>query len=436
MSGARYPLRTLGVGAVLGALLTAATVRADLPASREVPLAELLAHAARAAPKARLAELRRMDAEVARAQAGPWLRSNPTLEAGAGPRYVGRGARDYDFFVTLEQPIEVAGQRGLRQRAAERLGAQRDAEAVAARWELRRDVTLAYHAAVLAKEHMRVARGFVGFAEELLALARRRLEAGDATAIDVRLAQADLARARQDELAAVRDLLVARLELAELTGWSIDAPPDVPAGLGPVQPLPALSAVQASALARHPELAARRAESAEVAAEVELAEREAWPTPVLGVQVVREGAVTSPPNYSVLGTVGVPLPLWQRNHGERARRRAEARRAEVEQAVAANALRAEVARAHAELSAARARVELYRQSVAPELESSLDLLRRGLTAGELSFGEVAAARERLLGAERDALGAWADYHAALAALEHASGVESPAREPGVLQGAR
>ena len=156
---------------------------------------------------------------------------------------------------------------------------------------------------------------------------------------------------------------------------------------------------------------------------MELADREAWPTPVLGVQYAHEGGIAGPDNDIVLGTLELPLPLWQRNQSERARSRAEAATSLAEEESEARALEARIARAHAELTTAVARLEAFGANVTPALADSLALLERGFGAGEIPLMDLILARQRFLGAERDRLDAHADYYRALADLESASGSE-------------
>lgn len=397
--------------------------RAPSAGARDVSLAELLAYAERHAPAVRLATRRQRRGEAARAGAAPLLSHNPTLSFGVGPRLSDAFAPDFDFVASLTLPLEVAGERGLRLYVASQLDQRLRAETTAARWELRRDVILCFHTAAAARARVTLAERAARFAKEMLGVARRRLAAGDGTAIEVRIAETDVAQARQAKLAAELELRTSRIRLAEHTGWSLERPPSVPAVLPPPRHVPTLAVLLALAHERHPGLRVYRTATAEAGARVALAKREAWPAPTFGVQVAREGATGSPANYIVLGSVGVPLPLWQRNQGRRERQRVAQEIASAEESIAARAIRARITRAHAELVTASRRLALFSTGVAPQLEHSLELLRRGFTAGELPLLEVALARERFLSAQRDLLSARADYQRALARLEFAVGAE-------------
>ena len=203
----------------------------------------------------------------------------------------------------------------------------------------------------------------------------------------------------------------------------MDAPPQVPAGQEAARPPAPLDRLLRLSRQRHPELRARRAASAEAHARVELADREAWPAPTLGAHFAREGSASGPSSEIVLGSLELPLPLWDRAQGERAQRRADEAVTRAEESVASRALGARIARAHSELTMAFGQLELFRTGVSTSLGDGLALLERGFDAGELSLSSVVAARERLLQAEQGALRAYADYFGALIELESAVGAD-------------
>lgn len=402
--------------------LCSASALADAP---DLSLTELLAAAEAHAPAARLARQRLGYGAAAAEGAAPLLRQSPTLEFGIGPRFDGAGERDFDFVASLAQPLEVAGERGLRRAAAERLGAQLEADATAVRWQVRREVTLAWSAAVAARLEVDATERLSAFAEELVRIARRRFQAGDIGSVEVTVAETDFAQARQARLSAQRALRLSRLRLAELTGASLELPPSVAADFGALHPPPALEPLLDRAPAEHPEVRSREAAVLEAKARRELADREAWPVPTLGVQVAREGSAGSPANYIVLGQVGLPLPVWQQNRGERAKTRVDEAVAQTEQSLAVRAWRLRVLRAHAELATASERLTLLTIEVTPSLGAGLALLKKGFEAGELPLLNVTAFRERFLQAQRTTIDAWADYHRARAELEFALGAELP-----------
>ncbi|MET0385023.1 MAG: TolC family protein [Polyangiales bacterium] len=390
----------------------------------EVELEALLTFAQTHSPMLQLAEARRGYAQAARAAAAPLFASNPALQLNIGPRFDPRGTSGLDFTAVLGQPIELAGQRGVRGELADRTGGRVDAELTLARWELRRQVSEAYRAAIVAREQVRVSDQLLTFASDMANIAQRRFGAGELSVIDRQIADSDVAQARQAKLLAEQAVRDAQLTLCELTGWPIERLPVPRGALTPPAPVPTLERVLAQAAARHPELASKQAAVEEARARVTLAERDASPSPTLGIQVAREAHRAGDGegvNYIVLGSIGLSLPVWQRNQEERARARTDQAVAQGEHSATTLVLRVRIAKVHAQLLAAAERLRLFSAEIAPSLESSLALLRRGLEAGELPIVDVAVARERFLQTQRDALDAYGAYYRALAELEYLAG---------------
>jgi outer membrane protein, heavy metal efflux system len=408
--------------ALLLVMLGSAPVRAQGPAAREVTFAELLAFAEQHAPSVRRARAQLATGAAARIEASSPLHDDPTLSVGVGPRFAA-GQSSVDIEVEVSQPVEVAGERGLRRALAARLSERLEAEVGSTRAELRRELGLAFHGATLLQQRVSVAAELRAFAEKTVVVCERRLAAGDATRIEVNVATADAAEAQEAELLAREELTSARISLCRLSGWPLDTPPLGPSELAPAQPPPSLRAVLRRARARHPELSARAAATRQAHAEVELIDRQAWPKPTLGVHFAREGSVGSPANTIVLGSVELPLPVWSSNQGARARARADEGIAREEEALAAQDRLARLVSAHAALSSAAKRRALLAQGASKPLESSLALYARGFEHGEFSALELSAAREKFARAALASLEAQADYLRARAELEYVLDVD-------------
>jgi cobalt-zinc-cadmium efflux system outer membrane protein len=97
--------------------------------------------------------------------------------------------------------------------------------------------------------------------------------------------------------------------------------------------------------------------------------------------------------------------------------------AQTELELEARLTEARIAQAHVAVEGAEARARLLGGALAPSLEESLRLLQRSFQAGELGLLELSVARERFLGAQREALAAAADYDRALIELEFRVGTE-------------
>ncbi|HEX9620023.1 MAG TPA: TolC family protein [Polyangiaceae bacterium] len=387
-----------------------------------VSLDAILAYADRHAPRLRVARARRALGDAAVAEAEPLLPDNPELSLAAGPGIGGDGDR-FDFEAGLSQRFEIAGERGLRLKAAERTRRRVEAELDEARWEVHRDVHAAFHRALVARERLRAAERLLGFQERLLDITERRLKAGDVSPLSVRLADGELSQSRVAEIAAEQAYLHARLELGALAGWPASGAPEPAGSLDLPQNPPAGPALLAAARRHQPRLRTLEAARVESETRVRAADRDAWPEPSLGVRVAREGAANEANATVVLGTLSLPLPLFQTNRGPRAKARAEARVVTAERAAFSSELESRIERNRTSVVAAARRVRTYGSEILPTFEESLRLLVRAFELGEIDVLQVSVARERFLRLQSDALDAYSDYFEAVAELEASVGTD-------------
>lgn len=394
----------------------------DPAAEQPVSLGEALAYADRHAPGVQVARHRLGLGHAAMRAAEPLLPANPQVEVAVGPRFR-PGERAADIEVSLQQTIDIAGERGLRMEAARRMQRRLHAELAQVRWQAHCAVHTAFHEALIARERARAAERLLGFQERLLEIAQRRLQAGDTSPLPVRLAEGETAQARVAHIEAQQAHEAARLRLAEAMGWPAAHPPEPAGTLDPPRPAP--SPEELAALARHhqPALHALRAESAEAGARLDLAERATWPRPTVGIGVAREGMGADDSETVVMGSVGIPLPLWQRNQGARGEARAALAVAQAQAQAFEQQLDTRLARAAGAVDAAARRVAVYGQEILPTFEDNLRMLQRAYELGEIDILQVSVARERFLRIQRDALDAYADYFAAVAELEAVVGAD-------------
>lgn len=396
----------------------------DPAAGGAVSLSGLLAYADRHAPRLVAARSTRAHADAARAAAEWRLPANPELSAAVGPR-LGREGTGLDLELELSQPIEISGARALRLDTAQQVRAQINAEIEQIRWAVHCDVHAAFHQTLIDQDRARLAERMLSFQQEVLQIVERQIAAGEAAPLILRLAQAEAAQAQQMLLAAQQAQVASQIQLAQLAGWpatvlpqpagDIDAPHDPP-------PLARLSAVAREHL---PSLRAHDAQIQEAQARIDLAQREAWPQPAVGVRYVREGAVGPQEHgaHVVMGTLALSIPSFQTNQGAVAEARAQRSVAEAQRAATVHLLDGQLAQAHSEVAAAVARTRAYGAEILPRFEENLHLLRRAFELGEIDLLALFTGRERFLRIQSDALSAQQDYFVALASLERLVGVD-------------
>ncbi|MFO0606624.1 MAG: TolC family protein [Polyangiales bacterium] len=388
-----------------------------------VSLDALLLWADRHSPLLVVARATRSRAEAARVAAGVLLPANPQVTASAGPRF-GISGTGVDAEASLTQQVQIAGERGTRLEAARRLGELTDAEIEQMRWAVHSEAHAGFHRVLVARERARLAEQVVAFQTEVLGVVERQARAGALAPFTARLAQAEVAQARQSLVAARQDEAAALIRLAVVAGWPAGAPPELRGALDPPQDPPSLDQLVAAAERHTPVLRLREAAVREAEARVALADRAAWPQPSVGVQYRHEGNPTSEGPYDiVMGTLTVPLPVFQRNQGDRARSRSDVDVARAELAAARVQLAGQLAEARAVMAAAAQRTRAYGTEILPRFEENLTLLRRSFEVGQIDVLELLVGRERFLRIQSDALAAQLDYFVSLAALERLVGIE-------------
>ena len=391
--------------------------------AKQVSLEELLAFADANAPRLTVSRSARALAEAARVAASPLLPANPELAAGVGPRY-GISGIGVDADVSLSQRLFIAGERGRRKVVAKRYGELTDAEIEQARWAIHCDVHATFQRALVMRERSELAARVLTFQEHLLRVVQAQVKAGNVSPLMFRLAEAEVAQAKQAVVAAQQLLLVSRIQLAQVAGWPVASPPDPRGALDPPQDPPPLAALLTAAQTHLPVLRTRESAVREADARVAMARREVWPQPSVGVQYRHEGNPTSEGPYDiVLGTLAFTIPSFQTNQGERALARARAMMARTEQSATLALLEGQIAQAHSEVAAAAQRVRSYGSEILPRFEENLGLLRRSFELGEIDMLSLLIGRERFLKIQSDALDTYLDYFVALANLERTIGID-------------
>ena len=391
-------------------------------AGSQVSLGGILAYADAHAPILAVARSTRSRAEAARTAAESVLPDNPTLSVAVGPRLAPRGT-GVDLDVSLLQQIEVAGERGLRSEAAERLAEFTNMEIEAIRWYVHCDVHAAFHHALVAQESARLAARVVVFQEGILRVVEQQIAAGETAPLTLRLAQAEVAQAKQLSIAAQQSFLIARVRLAQLAGWPIATPPTPEGRVDAPREPESRERLLAVAREHVPSLRAQLAKIREAEARAVAADRESWARPSLGVQYRREGDTGDGATNIVMGMVQLPIPTFQKNQRDRGNARADLTVARAELEAAHHLLDAQVTEAHSEVVAASQRASAYASEILPRFEENLTLLQRSFELGEIDILSLSAGRERFLRIQSDALAAQLDYFVALASLERVVGVD-------------
>jgi cobalt-zinc-cadmium efflux system outer membrane protein len=375
-------------------LVVAPPAGVPAPPGAQTGMAALVDAARRLHPTARAVAAAQRAADARSAQAGVW--ANPQVELSYGrtrPR-LAELATDHPYGATVSQRLEWWGKRRARVAAAQADAVAGQAEADAALLDLEVEVRLAAIACASAREGVTQAAAQAALARELLTVVGKRHAAGDIDLGEAARVQVEASTARLRLEAATR---AAATALAVLRTWCGD---DLPDDLAIGDALGDAAAAEPATPAVHPRL--RAAQEAERAAGARSeAERQArYPDLTIGVFGEREWEKDT---YGM--TVGIEIPLWDRNAAGIALAEAERERLAANRQLAALALRRERAQARADLDAARAEVAILADEALPAANDAVRLRGTAFASGDASLADVLDARRALVALQSDLLAA-------------------------------
>lgn len=358
-------------------------------------------------PQVLVAKARVRQAEGALTTARAPLSTNPEVDLFLGSRRV-VGGRSPEFELSLAQRFEVAGQRGQRINAAITGVRQQEHEVAAAILEAQTAALMALYRAAHAQGVREVTDEALRLAQEVVAAAQARYDAGETAILDVNVARVEEARARRDLLAAEAGLEGTLGLLRELLALSSDETVRVETTLRAPE-VPEIDALL-SQLSARADLLALGAVAAQSEAELRLAKSARVPDLYGGVGFRREDG------EPIVGLrFGVSLPIFQRHGGAIAT--ASARLTESNTALEARrrALDARLRAAHARYVVTRRAAEAFSSAALPLLRENEELVRQSYQAGKIGLLELLVLRREGFAARREALDA--QLEASLAAVE-------------------
>lgn len=360
----------------------------------ELTYEKAVALARQSSPTAIGSPLRIREAEAARVEASIYPRYNPLLEVELGPRLIGKDLDSAAFAVGLSQNLDLGGGVGARLR---RVGAALDgahADSDIALQQTLRSVALAFVRAQWAEQRVALAADVRAIATSVHQATKKRIDAGDATQLELNVARGGLARAAAEAKGAeaTREAalgeLRALLGLAPATSIVLKGALETPRSID----LPALR----KAAQNRGDVRALAADLAAARADEDLADALAAPQLSLGARYEFEDNQ----QHTILGTLSMTLPIFDHAQGLSAQAEAKAKRAVTELAAKKRQVEAELDTAR---QVADKRVEaadaFALEKDAPSFADNVKLAMRGYEAGETSLSEVLLVRRELIETE-------------------------------------
>jgi len=342
------------------------------------------------------------DADAARAERDASGRfANPTLSFGRSRPSGGERTifdADRQDQASLELPVPIFGQRAARVQVAERQVERAQWQVQSTLGEAKKSAALGFVRLLVAQEQLALRLRARGEIERIRGIVSGRLDNGMASRYDLARADAELSLASvgvQKAQAELAEQAAAIAALAGVGGWR----PQAQGALESLRPLPAIDAD--ALLDRSPALQTARAETRAAEARIELAQRERFPVPSIGVARTWTSGPFGATNF--LG-VSSEIPLLDTRRAQEDKARAEAAAARSRERAIESGLRAELQRHLEALRARRAALERLRGGDGTFLEMAESAYRLGrATLFELLDArrtqlEAADARLELLGA--------------------------------------
>lgn len=392
--------RTVFRAAAIAAAVTflgSPTRAQEAPCGTHVTRANLIPCALRAslAVKAQRDEL---DAARGRQIAvSPLLPSNPTLSLSASRRSEG-GREATNWYATLSQELEIAGQRGLRRDSAEaNVESQRKRVLLSEREAAARALG-AFFDALAAREEQELALRLTAVTKAVAVVAHAKSDKGLIAPVDADVADAGALRAERNRLSAERHLASAHALLATLLGMDpAVAKVEVDGELTPLSSADEYArSASAADQSQRPELQALDAQRRSMELRASAFRRSRVPNPTLSAFAQNDGF-----NERVLGLgIAFPIPIpgnvGRTYNGEVAESEALARRAATDRERAKREIRLAIATAAQAFESRRRELEAFSPELVRNAETSLRALGQEVESGRLTVREAVIAQQSLI----------------------------------------
>ena len=351
---------------------------------------------------------------------------NPRLAGEGLTGHAGNGIRQNarKYTVKLSQEIPLGGKWQQRQQIAG-AGLERTTWDVQnAQRELVKEVKETFYRILFLEEKRAFADQALELALQLLHLAEERYRVGESPQLDVNLARVEVQNVQRQRLEVLSQLTQTRATLNRLLARPPDAPLTVSGTLdAPPHPLD-VESLRQQALQQRPDLRSRNAAVEVATGEVALAQ--AQRVPDIEVAFIFEREETGADIRQTFGGgLAVPLPLWNRNTGGIAAAQARTHVAELERLALQQVVTTEVANTVTELQRLRASLQLFQETILPQSQDNLSLLRQAFSAGAVGIVPLVTEQRAFIATSNEYLETRFAYRTALVALESMIGGVTP-----------
>jgi cobalt-zinc-cadmium efflux system outer membrane protein len=328
-----------------------------------------------------------------------------------------QGFKSAETTVQISQLFELGGKRGYRKRAAELEKNLAGWEYEIKRLDVFEKISTAFWEVLAAQERTAIAESLLKLAEQACSGVAEQVAVGKAPPVEEVQAKIALTTTELQCKKIKSDLQSSRSRLAEALGTSGPIFEKAEGRFDAVASLPELDKLQA-ALAESPDMLRWKAELEKRQAEVKLKDAGAVP----------DITITAGPRYynenndkAWVAGLSMPIPLFNRNQGERQEARCNVAKAEEEQKAGIMKARSDLTQTYQSCSSAFALAAALRDRSIPGAVQAFEAAQEGYRQGKFSYLMALDAQRTLFELKQQYVDTLADYHANRAALERLVG---------------
>ena len=325
-----------------------------------------------------------------------------------------------EYTLGVEQQIEIAGKRSKREQVASIEKQQASQEALAGIQATLAQTKAAYMRVAIAQERLSLAEKRVALAEKTHETIKKRISAAKSADIQHTKADIEVSAAEVEQRKAVKELDIAKTELANLMGASIlDA--GISSDLSNLPDVPErevlMQALEQTPMSTLSQLSVLRENSA---LDLARANGVADPTFGLGVRRFNEDDGTA-----FLASVSIPINIFDRNQGKVAEAKANLLTAESDQKVQRLNLTRQAEELLQTLISAKEEVLAYQDGLLPSAQRAYAQAEEGFDRGAFSFLDLLDAQRTLFDVQESHLEALASFHETKSKIDMLTGEYAP-----------
>ena len=345
---------------------------------------------------------------------------DPMFSVMLGPGTFGSDEVDTAYMLEGSQKLPWPGKRQLRGRIAQSEATANFHEAGEAQLRIAEATKLAFYEYYLANENLALNSRNIRLVEGFRDIAKTRYESGAVEQQDLLLADVELAELQRRQLELRRMNRVAIARINTLLRLAPDSPlPPPPSNLEVASLPPSAKELRSLAIAQRPELEAQSARIRAERASLGLACKEFYPD--FEVVARYDAFWQEEPLRPMVGfNMNIPIQKHKRWAAVReARWRVAQRQAKLEARI--DQLQYEVQAAFEQVIEGKEIIQLYKQTILPAAELSLESARAGYVAGNIDFLRLVEAQRQVVALQERNYEAITAYLRRLAELERIVG---------------